>query len=225
MRGPALASTMMDGALMLDAFVERAALLFPNVEVVSRRADKSLERHGYREIGHRVRSLATGLARAGLREGDRVATLMWNHHFHLEAYFGVPMAGGVYHTLNLRLGVEDIAYIVRHARDRFLLVDDVLLPLLAKVPGILAKDGGPIERVFVADVAGIKEIGGFESLDELIGGGDAVVLVEWADRFEQRLGADHLRIELSHAGDARRLVATATGPRSQKLLDAWAALC
>jgi len=173
MTGPALASTMMDGALMLDAFVERAALLFPNVEVVSRRADKSLERHGYREIGHRVRSLATGLARAGLREGDRVATLMWNHHFHLEAYFGVPMAGGVYHTLNLRLGVEDIAYIVRHARDRFLLVDDVLLPLLAKVPGILAKDGGPIERVFVADVAGIKEIGGFESLDELIGGGDA----------------------------------------------------
>lgn len=66
----------------------------------------------------------------------------------------------------------------------------------------------------------LDEIG----LDELIDAGDAAVLVEWADRFAQRLGADHLRIELSHAGDGRRLVASATGPRSEELLQAWASL-
>jgi fatty-acyl-CoA synthase len=173
MTGPALASTMMDGELMLDAFVERAALLFPKVEVVCRRADKSLQRHGYAEIAHRARSLAAGLQKAGLREGDRVATLMWNHHFHLEAYFGIPMAGGVYHTLNLRLPGEELSYIVNHAKDRFLLVDDLLLPLLAKIPGILVKDGGPIERVFVADVGGVKELGAFSPFEDLVKDGDA----------------------------------------------------
>jgi len=173
MTDPALASTMMHGELMLDAFIERAELLFPKVEVVCRRADRSLQRHGYAEIARRARSLAAGLQKAGLREGDRVATLMWNHHFHLEAYFGIPMAGGVYHTLNLRLAGDELSYIVNHAKDRFLLVDDLLLPLLAKIPGILAKDGGPIERVFVADVGGIQEIGAFSSFEELLKDGDA----------------------------------------------------
>jgi fatty-acyl-CoA synthase len=83
----------------------------------------------------------------GLEPGDRVATLMWNHYAHLEAYFGVPMAGGVLHTLNLRLAPDDIAYIANHAQDRFLIVDDVLLPLLAKF-----RDNAPFERVIVVSL-------------------------------------------------------------------------
>ena len=78
--------------------------------------------------GGRAR-LAEALQRAGLQRGDRVATLMWNHHAHLEAYFGIPIAGGVLHPLNLRLAPSEIAYIANHAQDRFLIVDDVLLPL------------------------------------------------------------------------------------------------
>ena len=58
-----------------------------------------------------------------------MATLCWNHHAHLECYFGIPAAGGVMHTLNLRLAPGEIAWIANHAQDRFLVVDDVLLPL------------------------------------------------------------------------------------------------
>jgi fatty-acyl-CoA synthase len=62
-----------------------------------------------------------------------VATLGWNHARHLEAYFGVPLMGGVLHTLNPRLSAEDLAYVVNHAGDSVLLVDDVLLPVLERL--------------------------------------------------------------------------------------------
>jgi fatty-acyl-CoA synthase len=158
-------SNMMDRPLMLDHLVERAAELFPTVEVVSQMADKSLRRHTYRDVHARVRSLAAGLRRAGLEEGDRVATLMWNHHAHLEAYFGVPMAGGVYHTLNLRLSPEELAFIVNHAKDRFLIVDDVLLPLLEKFAGDVN-----LEKVFVVSLGG-KGAGAHADYEDLIRGG------------------------------------------------------
>ena len=63
----------------------------------------------------RARALAAALQKAGLRRGDRVATLMWNHYVHVEAYLGIPVRGGVTHTLNLRLAPADIAYIANHA--------------------------------------------------------------------------------------------------------------
>src|SRR5690606_11369014 len=111
---------------------ERAGRLYGSVEIVSRMPDKSLHRYTYADLYRRARSLAKALQKAGLQRGDRVATLMWNHYAHLEAYFGIPAAGGVLHTLNLRLHPDEIAYIANHAGDRFLIVDDVLLPLLQK---------------------------------------------------------------------------------------------
>src|SRR5207248_2778409 len=92
----------------------------------------------------RARALAEALQKAGLEPGDRVATLMWNHYVHLEAYFGIPSIGGVVHTLNLRLAPKDLTHIVNHAGDRFLIVDDVLLPLYEK-----CKNDVNFERVIV----------------------------------------------------------------------------
>lgn len=121
--------TMMDFPLTLASILERAGKLFGKIEVVSRRPDRTMNRGTYGDVYRRARRLARGLELAGLRRGDRVATLMWNHRTHLETYFGVPVAGGVLHTLNLRLHPNEIAYIANHARDRFLIVDDVLLPV------------------------------------------------------------------------------------------------
>ena len=137
-------STMMDRPLLLHGFLERAGRLFPDVALVSRAPDRSLRRHDYRRLVERAKRLGGALARAGLRKGDRVATLLWNHHVHMEAYFGVPVPGGVTHTLNPRLSPDELVYIATHAGDRFLIVDDVLLevarPLLARAE---------IERVIV----------------------------------------------------------------------------
>ncbi len=122
-------STMMDVPLSLNHLLERAGTLFRGNEIVSRLPDKSLRRHTYGEFHRRTRSLASALGRLGLAKGERVATLCWNHHAHLECYFGIPAAGGVMHTLNLRLSPDEIGWIAGDAKDRFLVIDDVLLPL------------------------------------------------------------------------------------------------
>jgi fatty-acyl-CoA synthase len=120
---------MQQVSLSLNHLLDRAWRLFPQVEVVSRLPDKSLVRHTFAEFAKRARQLAAALAAMGIRKGDRVATLCWNHYAHLECYFGIPAAGAVLHTLNLRLTPDEISWIAAHAEDRVLIVDDVLLPL------------------------------------------------------------------------------------------------
>jgi fatty-acyl-CoA synthase len=142
---------MMDFPLTLTHFLERARTYFGRSEVVSRLPDRSLQRSSYAELYRRTCRLAHALRRLGVRAGDRVATLCWNHQRHLELYFGVPAMGAVLHTLNLRLSPDDLAYIARHAEDQVLVVDRSLLPLLAKfeqeVPSlrqvIVVPDDGP----------------------------------------------------------------------------------
>src|ERR1044071_4106278 len=111
--------TMMQSPLTLTSLFERAGKLFPKVEVVSKRPDNSTHRYTYGDFYRRARSLASALQNYGLRPGDRVGTLMWNHSAHLEAYFAIPVIGGVLHTLNLRLHPDELTYIVNHAEDRF----------------------------------------------------------------------------------------------------------
>ena len=122
-------STMQRMPLSINQLLERGGRLFAESEIVSRLPDKSLVRHNFADFYRRSRQLASALLAAGLEKGDRVATLCWNHYAHLECYFGIPAAGGVMHTLNLRLAPDEIAWIANHAKDRFLIVDDILLPL------------------------------------------------------------------------------------------------
>jgi acyl-CoA synthetase (AMP-forming)/AMP-acid ligase II len=122
----------MDYPLTLTAIARRAETLFGNRPIVSRRPDRTLHRTTYVECLRRARKLAAALHALGVRPGDRVATLCWNHHRHLETYFAVPLMGAVLHTLNLRLHPDELAYIARHAEDQVLVVDESLLTLLEK---------------------------------------------------------------------------------------------
>jgi fatty-acyl-CoA synthase len=142
---------MMHFPLTLTHLLERARTYFPDTEIVSRGPDGHLHRHCWRTVYERAAKLAHALARLGVKPGDRVATLAWNHHRHLEAYFAAPMMGAVVHTLNLRLHPTEIGYIARHAEDSIVLVDRSLLPLFdqfaASVPTIrhvvVMPDNGP----------------------------------------------------------------------------------
>jgi len=125
-------STMMDVQLSLNQFLERAGKLFADQEIISRLPDKSLRTHTYGEYYRRTRALASALQKLGINKGDRVATLCWNHHAHLECYFGIPAAGAVMHTLNLRLSPAELGFIADDAKDRVLILDDILLPLYAQ---------------------------------------------------------------------------------------------
>ena len=155
--------TMMHYPLTLSHSLERAGKYFPDVEIVSRRPDHALHRYTYSDLYRRARALAEALQKAGLKRGDRVATLMWNHHAHLEAYFGIPIAGGVLHTLNLRLAPSEIAYIANHAQDRFLIVDDVLLPLYEQI-----RDSVRFERVIVVGWSGRTAAAGLEDYEDFL---------------------------------------------------------
>jgi fatty-acyl-CoA synthase len=155
-------STMMDFQLTLAPILERAATLYPKVQIVSRMPDRSLERRTYADLAARARKLSRALIAAGLQHGERVATLMWNHGVHLEAYFGIPLAGAVVHTLNLRLPPQQLAFIARHAGDRFLIVDDVLLPILQTFVS-----DAPFERIFVRRT-GACAAGLYEDYEDLL---------------------------------------------------------
>jgi fatty-acyl-CoA synthase len=155
--------TMMHYPLTLPAMLERAGKLFGRVEIVSRRPDRSIVRTNYGDFYRRARRLASALTKLGLRPGDRVASMMWNHIGHLEAFFGVPSAGGILHTLNLRLHPHEIAAIAKHAGDRFLLVDDVLLPTYEKI-----REAVSFERVIVVPYGCGTLPDGFLNYEELL---------------------------------------------------------
>jgi fatty-acyl-CoA synthase len=140
---------MMQFPLTLTHLLARAGRLFPDSEIVSRQPDKSLHRHCYRDFHRRTLALGGALQRLGLQRGERVATLMWNHYAHLEAYFAVPCAGSVLHTINLRLHADDIAWIANHAGDRVLIIDDVLLPLYESI-----RERVHFEQVIVVPLTG-----------------------------------------------------------------------
>jgi fatty-acyl-CoA synthase len=123
---------MMDYPLTLLQLFDRAGRYFARTEVVTRRPDKSIHRTTYGEFHARTQKLSNALVRLGVKPGERVATLAWNSHRHLEAYFAIPLTGAVIHTLNPRLSPQDLAYIVNHAEDQVVLVDDVLLPVLER---------------------------------------------------------------------------------------------
>jgi fatty-acyl-CoA synthase len=119
---------MMDFQLTLPTLLRRAESFFGSKEIVTRLPDKSFHRYTYADSFRRARALAVALQGLGLERGDRVATLCWNHYQHQEAYYGIPCAGLVLHTLNLRLHPNDLAYIATHAGDKAVIVDKSLVP-------------------------------------------------------------------------------------------------
>jgi fatty-acyl-CoA synthase len=114
---------IMDYPLTLTHFFERTRKVFPKKMLGTRVPGVGLVKSTYADFADRTARLAAALDRLGVRTGDRVGTLAWNSHRHLEVYFAAPLMGAVLHTVNLRLSGQDITYIVNHAEDRVLIVD------------------------------------------------------------------------------------------------------
>jgi fatty-acyl-CoA synthase len=142
---------IMDYQLTLPAIQRRSATHFGDREVISRLPCKTYHRYTYAQMSERANRLSVALRKLGVGSGDRVGTLSWNHYWHLEAYFGIPAAEAVLHTLNLRLHPDDLAYIASHADDKVILVDDILLPLLDQF-----RDRIKTKHIVVIPTAGAK---------------------------------------------------------------------
>ncbi|MTD45940.1 long-chain-fatty-acid--CoA ligase [Conexibacter sp. W3-3-2] len=120
-----------DHPLTVGMILRRMRTVNGDSEVVTLRAPGQIDRATYREVGDRCDLLADALSKLGVGEGDRVGTFMWNNQEHLEAYYAIPAMGAVLHTLNLRLFPEQLVYIVNHAKDKVIIVNDSVIPLLA----------------------------------------------------------------------------------------------
>ena len=119
-----------DHPLTLQHVLWRMRTMNGDGEVVTLTGADSADRITYAELAERVDRLANALVKLGVQPGDRVATFAWNTSRHLELYLAVPCIGAVLHTLNVRLFPEQLTYIVNHAKDKLIFVDDCLVDTL-----------------------------------------------------------------------------------------------
>ncbi|QJQ05036.1 fatty-acid--CoA ligase [Undibacterium piscinae] len=130
-----LMGQMMSKPLLISSIIEHADRHFGSNEIVSRRVEGDIHRYNYRECHKRSKKLANAFRQLGIKIGDRIATLAWNGYRHMEAYYAVSGSGAVLHTINPRLHPEQIAYIVNHAEDQYLLFDITFLPIIKAIAG------------------------------------------------------------------------------------------
>ncbi|MBW2507612.1 MAG: long-chain fatty acid--CoA ligase [Deltaproteobacteria bacterium] len=142
-------STMMDRPLLISDLFEHGRRLYQDSRVIT--VGEGGDRIAtYAEVGDRTDKLAKALGRLGVRREDRVGTFCWNTQEHLEAYFAISSMGAVMHTLNIRLFPEQLAFVINHAQDKVIIVDDSLIPLLAKVAAELKS----VEHIIVVGEGG-----------------------------------------------------------------------
>ncbi len=122
---------MQDFPLLLSTLYDHAVWIHPDREIVSVEADRSLTRTTYGATDARVRKLASAFSALGIDQGDAVGTFAWNNIRHHELYWATANAGRICHTINIRLFVDQIAYVANHAGDKAMFVDPDLVPLLA----------------------------------------------------------------------------------------------
>ena len=119
--------------LMISSIIRHAALNHADTEIVSRTVEGTIHRISYRQIEARMRRVVRVLQKLGVKQGDRVGTLAWNGFRHMELYYAAPGMGAMYHTINPRLGADDIAYIIDDAGDAVLFAETSFVPLLEEL--------------------------------------------------------------------------------------------
>lgn len=117
---------MMDYPLLLRTFLLRAAKYFPKKELVSV-YPQEIFRYTYADYFKRICQLAHALASLGIQRGDRVASIALNSQRHMELYFGVPCMGATLHTVNFRLPSHHLVYVLNHAEDKVLFIEEDLI--------------------------------------------------------------------------------------------------
>ncbi|MFT7287645.1 MAG: acyl-CoA synthetase (AMP-forming)/AMP-acid ligase II [Halieaceae bacterium] len=145
---------MMDVSLTITSIMSHAEATNGDQEIVSYTSDNPRHRYTYREAFGRTRQLANALAGWNLERGDRVATLAWNDYRHFETYYAAACSGFVCHTVNPRLFPEQIVYIINHAEDQIVFVDQDFMPLVEKIAALCP---GVREWVVLSDEAHMPE--------------------------------------------------------------------
>lgn len=159
---------MMDDQLTLSCVLNYAERTFPKVTVISRGFDGAIAHSNWRELAHKARRIAQLLIDLGIQTGDRVATLALNHADHLAAVFAISGIGAVCHTINPRLSVDDVAYLIDHAADSVVFFDPAFQGLLSEAMA---------QAVAKPRIIAFGNLGSATSLDSLIA--DVPAIRDW----------------------------------------------
>ncbi|GLT12048.1 long-chain-fatty-acid--CoA ligase [Sulfitobacter porphyrae] len=173
---------MQDRQMLVSGLLSYAEQYHPDVAIVSRNCEGPLVHLTYRSFAARVRQLARALERMGVEKGDRIATLAWNTHRHMELYFAVSGIGAVLHTVNPRLFPEQIDYIVNHGGARILFFD-ITFGALVESQRASFREVETVVAMTDADHLGDMPEGSL-AYEDLIGGESAAPL-DWP-QFDER---------------------------------------
>ncbi len=171
---------MQDWPMRVHRFIDHAALYHPGARIVSRTVEGDIHRTNYADIRIRARKLAGALTRRKYKPGDRIATLAWNTHRHLEAWYGIAGAGAVYHTLNPRLFPEQLAWITNHGGARMLMFDICFAPILEQIAPRLKHVETFVALSDAAHLPSLKLPGKLIAYEDLIAGKES----EWTQVHE-----------------------------------------
>ena len=162
-----------DYQLNVTNIIKQASLSFGNQEIVSRKLDGTMFRYTYADSYKRMGKLANALTRVGAKVGDRIGVLAWNTFENYEIYFGVPGTGAVMLLLNLRLSPPDLSYVINHARAKYIIVDETLLPI-AEAVAPLCKNVKGYVIITGKDIKDVKtRLDPVYSYEEILAGADA----------------------------------------------------
>ena len=128
-----LRGLMQEHPLLVSSILAHAAKHHRGAKIVAATPDGARERTDWPGIEHAAKRIAQALARRGVQQGERIATLGWNCQHHLALYYAASGMGAVLHTVNPRLFADQIAYILKDAADTHLFVDSSVLPALEAV--------------------------------------------------------------------------------------------
>jgi len=128
---------MMFQPLLISSMIEHAGRYHADTEIISKNTDTSIKKTNWGEIRENSKRFANVLQQFGLTLGDRVATIAWNNHRHLESWYAISGSGLVCHTINPRLFPEQLVFIINDAADRVLLFDKTFAPLIKAVKPLL----------------------------------------------------------------------------------------
>ncbi|KIT18137.1 AMP-binding protein [Jannaschia aquimarina] len=153
-------------ALTPLSHLARAAAIWPDREALV----YGTVRRSYSDYQARVSRLASALAARGVTPGDVVAPLLPNVPAQVEAGFGVPACGAVLNTINTRLDLETVQYILGHGGAKVLLVDSALIELAEEAAAV--QKTPPLIIEVPDPVAGIEATGRHLTYEDLVAEGD-----------------------------------------------------
>lgn len=130
---------MMFQPLLISSFIEHAARYHGDTAIISKNTDGTITKTDWTHVAENSKRFANALHSLGLNVSDRVATIAWNNHRHLESWYAISGSGMVCHTINPRLFPEQLIFIINDAQDRVVLFDKTFLPLITGVKAHIPK--------------------------------------------------------------------------------------